>query len=1405
MASPITVIKSRGIDTTGDYVVNSISSTGNVSAGNIKSDHLLYANGTPYAFTSNAAGTNTQVQFNDANNFAGSANLTFNKTTGTLTANFFVGDGSQLTGLPASYTDTNANSAIDARVTKSFIDNLNVDADTLDGLSSLDFATAAQGTKADTALQAADLSGYATESYVGNAVANLVNSAPALLDTLGELANAIGNDASFTTTITNQLANKADTADLSTVALTGNYADLNNKPTLFDGTYANLTGKPSLFDGEYASLANKPTLFSGSYLDLTNTPTLFDGTYANLTGKPSFATVATSGSYTDLIDKPSLFDGEYASLANKPALFDGTYANLTGLPTLFDGEYSSLANKPSLFDGTYANLTGKPTLGTAAATDANAYATAAQGTKADTALQSADLAGYATETYVTNAIANIPNPASVTVSSTAPASPIEGDLWLDSDTGEMSIYFGNAWVAPTTSVSTALTVTANAQPNITSVGTLTGLTVDGNVTANYFIGNGSQLTGMYSNTNANAAIDARVTKSFVDNLSVVANVANVAYSVSGSNVSGQVSNALVAGTVYTNAQPNITSVGTLTGLTVTGLLTATGTGVKTANIVDTSGTIAISTRYNNVPGAIGIANDLTAPGNITANYFIGDGSQLTGLPVSYTDTNANAAIDARVTKTFVDNLGVNASTLNGHSDTYFATSTQGSLADSAVQPGDLATVATSGSYNDLLNTPTLFDGTYANLTGKPTLFDGEYASLANKPALFDGTYANLTGKPTLGTAAATNANAYATAAQGLLADSAIQSGANISVFTNDSGYLVAANLSGYATETYVGTQISNLVDAAPATLNTLNELAAALGDDANFATTIANSIGNKLSTSDFTTTADTWLGTKSTTDLAEGTNLYYTTTRANSAIDARVTKTFVDNLSVVANVANVAYSVAVANVSGIGNIATLNLNGNASTILYGNGTFAAAPVTYNDSNVATYLPNYTGNLTPGNIIISSDNLKLSGGTANYVLSTDGTGNLSWVQQAAGGTSEYTVTSVDAFTGNGIDTVFTLSVAPQNINQTFINYNGALQLRSSYTLSGQDITFSEAPANGSVIEITTQMGVTSGSGSLTVRNYTATGSQTDFAVSAGVNATNILVTENGLLQTPAVDYTVTGSTLTFTTAPGNGVKVQIRELGVAVATITPAGANTQVLFNDAGSFGNSSNFTFNKTTNTLSVSNLSVTGNIIPTANVTYDLGTPTNRFKDLYLSGTTIDLGGATMTTDATTGTIALVAAPSVTNPNPTALVITSSGATLAANTTGGNINFAEVANTLANTTGFSGSYNDLTNKPSKFITIAQPGNITTPFAGVSRCYPTTNIVITNVYASLGTPASDSFSFELLKNNTSVGTYSFSSGSYRMTTTSANISVTTSDYLTLNVTAGTGATDLKVDFEYMSQ
>ena len=76
------------------------------------------------------------------------------------------------------------------------------------------------------------LVGYATESYVGTQIANLVDSAPTTLNTLNELSIALGNNANFATTITNELGNKVNSSSLATVATSGSYNDLTNKPTI---------------------------------------------------------------------------------------------------------------------------------------------------------------------------------------------------------------------------------------------------------------------------------------------------------------------------------------------------------------------------------------------------------------------------------------------------------------------------------------------------------------------------------------------------------------------------------------------------------------------------------------------------------------------------------------------------------------------------------------------------------------------------------------------------------------------------------------------------------------------------------------------------------------------------------------------------------------------------------------------------------------------------------------------------------------------------------------------------------------------------------------------------------------------------------------------------------------------
>lgn len=92
-----------------------------------------------------------------------------------------------------------------------------------------------------------------------------------------------------------------------------------------------------------------------------------------------------------------------------------------------------------------------------------------------------------------------------------------------------------------------------------------------------------------------------------------------------------------------------------------------------------------------------------------------------------------------------------------------------------------------------------------------------------------------------------------------------------------------------ATKGYVDQQVAAIVDSAPGTLDTLNELAAALGDDANFSTTITNSLAAKLSLSGGTMTGAIAMGANKITGLAtpesstDAANKGYIDTMASSA------------------------------------------------------------------------------------------------------------------------------------------------------------------------------------------------------------------------------------------------------------------------------------------------------------------------------------------------------------------------------------------------------------------------------------------------------------------------------------------------------------------------------------------
>ena len=264
-------------------------------------------------------------------------------------------------------------------------------------------------------------------------------------------------------------------------------------------------------------------------------------------------------------------------------------------------------------------------------------------------------------------------------------------------------------------------VTVASQPNITSLGTLTTLSVSGNVTANYFLGNGAFLTGVgnanytplanFANyagnvtvssqpnitslgtltaltVSGNANIGNLSATQFTNNLIPSANITydignttrrwkdlylsgNTIYignttitatsdgiSINGgtgnvtadnltdvpaANVIGQVSNALVSSTVYTNAQPNITSVGTLTSVSVTG-------NANVGNLLATGNIVGSNVTANQYLTALN--SNLTGTTSLGGAVTIGSMGSLTSL------SNVNFTSSPNVTLGAVANIHI---------------------------------------------------------------------------------------------------------------------------------------------------------------------------------------------------------------------------------------------------------------------------------------------------------------------------------------------------------------------------------------------------------------------------------------------------------------------------------------------------------------------------------------------------------------------------------------------------------------------------------------------------------------------------------------------------------------------------------------------------------------------------
>jgi hypothetical protein len=200
----------------------------------------------------------------------------------------------------------------------------------------------------------------------------------------------------------------------------------------------------------------------------------------------------------------------------------------------------------------------------------------------------------------------------VTFSQFAPNPANIGDVWIESDTGVQYIYFSdntsNQWAEmeayQSFSSSGGTYGNANVVANLAALGS-NPVSTTGNVTAGYFLGNGSQLTGLaatYGNANVATFLAAF-----------------------GSNTISTSGN-VTAGYFLGN------------GSQLTGLASTYGNS-NVATLLAGFGSNTISTTSNITGGNILTGGLISATGNVSGNYFIGNGSQLTGIAASYGNSN----------------------------------------------------------------------------------------------------------------------------------------------------------------------------------------------------------------------------------------------------------------------------------------------------------------------------------------------------------------------------------------------------------------------------------------------------------------------------------------------------------------------------------------------------------------------------------------------------------------------------------------------------------------------------------------------------------------------------------------------------------------------------------------------
>lgn len=126
-------------------------------------------------------------------------------------------------------------------------------------------------------------------------------------------------------------------------------------------------------------------------------------------------------------------------------------------------------------------------------------------------------------------------------------------------------------------------------------------------------------------------------------------------------------------------------------------------------------------------------------------------------------------------------------------------------------------------------------------------------------------------------------------------------------------------------------------------------------------------------------------------------------------------------------------------------------------------------------------------------------------------------------------------------------------------------------------------------------------------------FTPDGVSNVFVLTANTTTQGVLVSINGTVQRPQSAYTVSNNAITFTETPLTTDIIEVRTLatGSALSSDTLGYDNSLIVADGT---------------------NLTVTGNLIPSANITYSLGSQTNQWRDLWVSNNTVYIGGTAVT-----------------------------------------------------------------------------------------------------------------------------------------------------------------------------